>query len=231
MAKSKIIKELANGEINTLTALKRAKVLLSELGNTDISNWVNYEIIGYPDTVELPVYRKTIGTLFGSYFKGSMAMHITYKNVPIPLGNMPKKIQSKLLEVEFVDGVETLKKIYDAGQGKNSHLVKSVPADCYPLLCKFNNDPFMNFTSVYVEFSSEKINNVFSSVENKLLDVLMLLEKEFGILDNLDIDVDNTAPEKVAEIADKIRVIIYNDNSIHIGDNNKIKDSDIAVNT
>lgn len=31
MAKSKIIKDLANGEVDTITALKRAKVLVSDL--------------------------------------------------------------------------------------------------------------------------------------------------------------------------------------------------------
>ena len=33
MAKSKIIRDLANGEVDTITALKRAKVLVSDLNN------------------------------------------------------------------------------------------------------------------------------------------------------------------------------------------------------
>lgn len=48
MAKSKIIKDLANSSVDTMTALKRAKVLLSEIDNEDVNNWVNYEIAGYP---------------------------------------------------------------------------------------------------------------------------------------------------------------------------------------
>lgn len=36
MSKSKIIKELANGSIDTQTALKRTKVLLQELENEGI---------------------------------------------------------------------------------------------------------------------------------------------------------------------------------------------------
>ena len=48
MAKSKVIKELANGTIDTLTALKRAKVLLYDLDNQEISDWINCEITGYP---------------------------------------------------------------------------------------------------------------------------------------------------------------------------------------
>ena len=44
MAKSKIIKDLANGEVDTITALKRAKVLVSDLANDGILRWLDYEI-------------------------------------------------------------------------------------------------------------------------------------------------------------------------------------------
>ena len=41
MAKSKIIKELANGSIDTQTALKRTKVLLQELDN---EKWIGDKV-------------------------------------------------------------------------------------------------------------------------------------------------------------------------------------------
>ena len=41
MAKSKIIKDLANSTVDTMTALKRAKVLLSEIDNQEVNNWIN----------------------------------------------------------------------------------------------------------------------------------------------------------------------------------------------
>ena len=44
MAKSQIIKDLANGKVDTQTALKRTKVLLQDLENDDLLDWVNYEI-------------------------------------------------------------------------------------------------------------------------------------------------------------------------------------------
>ena len=105
MAKSKIIKDLANSNVDTMTALKRAKVLLAEMDNVDLNNWINYEIVGYPKDVELPSYRITKGSLFGSYFKGSIASHMKWKNVSIPLGNMPEEFQESLLRLEFREGV------------------------------------------------------------------------------------------------------------------------------
>ena len=67
MARSNIIKDLANGKVDTMVALKRAKVLLSEFENEAILKWINYELIGYPEDADLPDYRKTRGNLFGSY--------------------------------------------------------------------------------------------------------------------------------------------------------------------
>ena len=93
MAKSQIIKDLANGKVDTQTALKRTKVLLQDLENDDLLDWVNYEIEGYPDDVEIPDYRAIGGQLYGTYFKGSMANHITYNHVPLPLGNLPDEIK------------------------------------------------------------------------------------------------------------------------------------------
>ena len=61
MAKSQIIKDLANGSIDTQTALKRTKVLLQEFDDERLLEGVNYEIEGYPDDVEVPEYRRISG--------------------------------------------------------------------------------------------------------------------------------------------------------------------------
>lgn len=63
MAKSKIIRDLANGEVDTITALKRAKVLASDLNNDKISEWLDYEISGYPTEAIIPSYRRVQGNL------------------------------------------------------------------------------------------------------------------------------------------------------------------------
>lgn len=85
MPKSKIIKDLANGTVDTLTALKRTKVLLAEFENEDLNTWISNEITGYSDKSKIPDYRMVRGNLMGSYFKGSMASHMTWNHVSIPL--------------------------------------------------------------------------------------------------------------------------------------------------
>lgn len=228
MAKSKIIKDLANGSVDTITALKRAKVLLSEFENEEIKNWINYELAGYPDEASIPDYRITRGNIVGSYFKGSMASHMTWTNVSIPLGKMPNDMQEGILNVQFREGVDALKQLFESSKDSNVQLGKVIPADFFPSIANYNDDPYMIITSAKVVIGPQCIRNIFAVIENRLLDILMLLEKEFGNLDELDLDVTSKSQDKLQAITDKIIVIIYNDQSLTIGDGNKFKNSTIA---
>ena len=231
MARSNIIKDLANGKVDTMVALKRAKVLLSDFENEAILNWINNELIGYPADADLPDYRKTRGNLFGSYYKGSMASHITYKNVSLPLGKMPEDFQESLLTIQFRESVDSLSKLLEDSAAKKAQLGKIVPADLFQSLALFNNDPYMIITSARVVFDAQSIKRIFAAIENRLLDILILLEKEFGNLDELDLDCSSKSEDDIKKISDRIAVIIYNDMRVTIGDNNKIKDSKIASST
>ena len=226
MAKSRIIKELANGNIDLATALKRTKVLIADLNCRDIMQWIDNEISGYDEDLKLPSYRITNGNLRGSYFKGSMVSHIKYTNVPLPIGKMPKEYSDAMLSVNISESIGALKELVLSTNSKNKTLVKELPADYFPYIAKCNNDPYMIISSAHVEFSVSFILDIFSKVENKLLDILLLLEKEFGILDELDLDVSTKSPEELSTITDKISVIVF-DNSIKIGNGNVLKNSDI----
>lgn len=228
MAKSKIIQDLANSKVDTMTALKRAKVLLSELGNNELLNWINYEITGYPSEVNLPDYRIERGNLIGSYFKGSMVSHMKWTNVSLPLGKMPDDLKDGMLSVQFREGVDALKQLSENSADGSNQLGKVIPADFFPAIATYNNDPYMMITSARVVIAPQCINNIFSVIENRLLDVLILLEKEFGNLDELDLDVSSKTPKELEDITNKIIVIVYNDRSVNIGDGNKITKSDIA---
>ncbi len=228
MAKSKIIKDLANGEVDTITALKRAKVLVSDLENDGILRWLDYEISGYPEGVAIPSYRKTHGSLMGSYFRGSLANHMTWNHVSIPLGKMPNDKKAILLSVEFREGVEALRKLAQTCQDSRNQLGKTIPADLFSVIATYNDDPYMMITSARVVIGEHIISNIFSVIENKLLDMLMILEKEFGCLDELDIDITTKSKEEIEAINNRILVLVYNDNSVSIGDGNKIKGTTIA---
>lgn len=227
MARSTIIKDLANSAVDTMTALKRAKVLFAELENDYLLKWVSYEITGYPVDANLPDYRKVRGRLVGSYFKGSMASHMKWTNVSLTLGTMPDKIQEALLTVYFREGVGALRQLAESGK-VDGQLGKAIDADFYPVIATYNNDPYMCITSAKVLIGPQLIQDVFSTVESRLLDALIVLEKEFGNLDELDIDISVKTSTELNAIIDKLIVIVYNDNSVSVGDGNRIKNSTIV---
>ena len=230
MAKSQIIKDLANGVVDTQTALKRTKVLLQELKNEELLQWINYEIEGYPDDVDVPNYREINGQLYGSYFKGSMINHMKYTHVPLPLGTMPDDTKNNFLITKVTQGVQALKgMVTESEKSETKGLARNIPADLYSSISYYNNDPYMIITSASVELNMPQILNIFPKVENKLLDILSYLEKQFGNLDELDIDVESKTKEELKNITNHIYVMIYNDKSVTVGDNNRIKDSTIAT--
>lgn len=224
MAKSKIIKDLANNTVDLQTTLKRVKVLLQEFDDEKLLEWVNYEIEGYPDNDRIPEYRKILGQPYCSYFKGSMINLMTWTDVPLSLGNMPEEHQRIFTCMYMKDGIGTIEHYAD----EDKVISRTIPAEYYPYIAKCNNDLGMMITSAEVRFSMPSVLNIFPKVENKLLDILRYLEKKFGILDDLDIDLDNRSQDEIGEITNNIYVMIYNDQSVAVGDKNKIKDSNIA---
>lgn len=228
MARSKIIKDIANSSTDVSTALKRAKVLLSELENRDLLDWVNYELSGYPEGIAVPDYRNLKGNIIGSFFKGSMANHMKWTNVSLPLGKMPDDMRDALLTVSFRESVDALKKLAENADDPSVTLGKVIPADFFPAIANYNNDPYMNITSARVILGSQAIQGIFSTIETRLLDMFILLEKEFGNLDELDIDLSTKTQDQLDEIIRRLVVIVFNDNSVNIGDGNRIKGSNIA---
>ena len=145
---------------------------MSDLANDGILRWLDYEISGYPEGVAIPSYRKTHGILMGSYFRGSMATHMTWNHVSIPLGKMPDDIKELLLSVEFHESVEALRKLAQTSQDSGNQLGKTIPADLFSAIATYNDDPYMIITSARVVVGEHIISNIFSVIENKLLDML-----------------------------------------------------------
>ena len=158
-----------------------------------------------------------------------MANHITYNHVPLPLGNLPDEIKEDILTIKIRQGIEALKGVIaESEKNDNSGLMKPIPAEYYPYIAQANNDLGMMIATASVELNMPKVLNIFPKVESKLLDILSYLEKQFGNLDDLDIDIESKSEKELNNIINHIHVLIYNDKSVTLGDNNKIKNSNIA---
>jgi hypothetical protein len=66
MSRSQLLKDVVNGNVSIETILLRLKVILSDLNNETIENWVNGELKGFNGAKDVPSYRILKGTAFGT---------------------------------------------------------------------------------------------------------------------------------------------------------------------
>lgn len=80
----------------------------------------------------------------------------------------------------------------------------------------------MQSISISMKFPKEMFLGILSAIRTKLLKIFIELDRDFGCLDNLDIDTNS---RKLEEINNKLNVIIYEYNSVTVGDSNKLKNN------
>ena len=221
MAKSSIIKELANSSIDTATALKRLKILLLNLDKPEINEWVNSELNGYKDINKIPSYRRFRGHLNANFVIGNSVRLTKYTNTPLTTANLPDNIRDAIEEVVFCEAIAAIKGM------EGQELGKIIPPEFYVYLTKGTN--ISSITSARVNINNSAPVEVIASVENRVLEILVLLEREFGCLDDLDIDCNSKSEQELQSVCDQIINIIYIDKSVTIGDENKISKTDIST--
>jgi len=221
MAKSKIIRDLANDDSDVVKALKRLKVLMKGLGDTKINSWINNELAGYQDINDLPEYRITQGNLYGTFIVGTRYNGMQYTDCPLPISPENDSIRDIILSARTTDSISSILHII------NSNKIPGVPIppEYYPLLQKGTGITVLISATTRVDITF--FQDIVARVESILIDILCALENEFGVLDSLDIEFPEN-PEEKNTIIQQLTQYIYFDNSITIGDNNKIKDSDIT---
>lgn len=220
MPRSQIIKEIANGNIDVAVSLKRLKVLLSDFPKPEILAWINSELNGYSDEEDIPTYRIECGQVKGVFIIGSLK----YENYPIPLTSLNFEERTLLEQREVRQSVGSI--IAAIQPEKPDNICYPISDSAFPILKQSSN--INSILSAYTAFDKAIFVGILTALDNKILDILLLLEKEFGVLDKLDIEPESKESEAITRIENKIIQIIYTDNSIQIGDKNKIEDTKIG---
>jgi hypothetical protein len=221
MTKSKIIKEYVNGEKDLFTTLRRTKVLLHALkGETKLEEWANQELTGYTSVDKLPAYRKGKAHLEGSFDFGGY----TYKNHVLPLVTLDEKMSKFCTNIDVRDGIRTLLKLEE--EHEDNKIGVHVPVEFFDLILKDTNIEKLH--SARVVPSTMIVHDIIDIVGQKTLDILLLLEDEYGCLDEMDLNIVEDSA-KADGVSKKIYQIIYNDNSISIGDNNLVSKSELKT--
>lgn len=219
MARSKIIKDFINSNISTEIVLRHLRVLLNDIEDKSLIDWVSSELMGYRNNLSsLPDYRKLSGVLKADCIVG----YTKYSDYLLPLSHLDPETKDLLLNVSLGQSISALENIVN----DDNPISKYINSELFPLIQKGCN---AQVVSARVSVDISYIRDVLSTVNNKILEILLLLENEFGNLDNLDIDISIKKSDDLKTIIKNLNMTIY-DNSINIGDNNTIKKSNLISN-
>ena len=217
MAKSKIIKELANNSISLDVALSRLFVIASDIGNDELQQWAECELHGYGKH-KLPEYRYAKNTVFK--YSG---INGNYKvtDAPLPLLEIMKTEDPTTFYLPIPDGISTIEGF------ANNPTHSEVGRDITWAAGMVYEMSGIQCYSIKQLVPLNIFEGVLNTVKMLLMKIFIKLDKTYGCLDNLDIDTDSFPPEEVAATNTTINKYIYVDNSINIGDKNKIDSSEI----
>ncbi|WP_264647976.1 AbiTii domain-containing protein [Bacillus thuringiensis] len=217
MARSELLKDLVTGQKTLENILLRLKVILSDLDNEVIMNWIQGELQGYDATGDIPAYRIVKGEPMGTFI---VNYSTKYTNSQVPLEALiPQEKIDQFITIHVKDGINTLQEVIVKGNDVNYGRV--VPT----AVCHAISTEDLQIGSMSIKCPSNKISKIVANVKTKLVDVILELEKQYDNLDEMDIksQVDEDTSKK-QEVIFNIEQIIF-DESIKMGDKNKVKGS------
>ena len=114
--RSQIIIDLINNKINITQAMDTLKILLNDIDNPEIKNWLLKEIDGYNQDDDIPKYRIVPATITGEYLASYGRIHA--KKHPIPID--PQYI-ADWNSVKIFAGINEIYQFSLAEQKEDSH--------------------------------------------------------------------------------------------------------------
>lgn len=222
-SRSQLLKDFVAPDPDIESILSRLSIILSDLPETDktiqINDWINNELSGYPDIELLPTYRIIKARPMGMYVVNGAYQ---YKNslVPIRLSKMPSDEIDKLEVLKLTNSIKEIQNMIK----KDSAIGIPIPTELLHVYSSYE----LQMLRVTMQLEANQLITIETTVKSKLRKIILELDKEFTNLDELDISEEVSADsQKTKDITQTIFNTIT-DNSINIGDKNKIKDTKLG---
>lgn len=222
-----IIDTLSDDTKSLTTPLLKVKVLATRIGNETLLKWVNNELDGYKTSDELPEYRQAKAIPRGNIRQG----YYQEQNVTLPITIFGEKIAKRLVKFPLDQGVKALESIATGESGDT--MAKQYGAD----FCAFltgaarKNGQSIEITHAWTQIHVSEVVQTLSEIRNKLLDLLLELEKQYP---NLDKDLKENKVDKTQVNQTIVNIMnTFNTsgdgNIVNTGNNNTFK-STITIN-
>lgn len=208
--KSILIQDLLQKNCDLENIMLRLKVILFYLENEDNLKWIDQEINGYSKEEKVPDYRVATLTPYISMVDGINF----YKNILAGYGAVKNSEDlQKIISYEIRDGINSVKEDPNLRFYYND-FIRNIFTDSIEGRRAF-------IVEAYGKIDVGAMDRVRSVVKNKVLSILLVLEKKYGSLDNYD-------PSEISE-EEKKEVSQIIKNYITMGDNNTIDNSSLGI--
>lgn len=203
MPKSQIIKDLVENRVPLSQSLDRLYVLAYDLKNERLAEWALNEAKGYKDDLSTPDYRKTKCV---DFVYSGINGPVQVQNAAFPTGWLPDGILEKISTVCIRDGIETIEKF---SKSENAPYIDY--SDFAGHVANVTDESVF-CTSIHQKLSQPFFASICYEVRSRVLQVLLELEKTYGVLDNLGIDVTSQTQKQLLESNNDLNRMILNFN-------------------
>ena len=111
MATSKVIADLANGDVPINVVLKRIMVLTRGFEDKAIFDWAQYELGGYDNDTDVPQYRCIRGDIRGNYQSMSGGILRSFTKASLPTTRLPEECVDAFKLKVFNQGIVVLREL------------------------------------------------------------------------------------------------------------------------
>ena len=198
-----IVDSLTSESSRVANTLRRAKILAHKIGLPEFRSWIDRELNGYSEGVELPRYRvcKThnLATILDPFGGG-------IKNQVLPIDHLPEDIRSSAESMYFRQGVGELE-----GMANEDGMSEAWPADAVRSIERTLDIAGGRLVDVRRPVPKHAVQGVLDSVKNRLLDFVLELQNEA-----IGTSVDSIDPSKVRNIFQTF--IIGSQNAVNVAE-------------
>lgn len=206
---SEIIDLLSSSERDVATALMKTKVLLFQLGEKELLEWVNNELNGYPDRNNLPSYRLLYLTVVANISNGSYRA----TEQPLPLSHLESKLRDRLEKDYNTQSIAVI----EGYAKKDTGLQVPVPPEFYPSLSKGLANRY-EVERAWALHSVGAMTQIVTEVSSRLLDFVLELSERFPEEMN---PTEMKSRSKEVGVSDLFNSAVFGDNTtIVVGNSN-----------
>lgn len=163
---NEIIEILGSENFDLENALIKAKILAHQLGEKEMLQWINGELVGYPNGVPIPEYRTAVVLLYGNISNG----RFRYTSYRLDPSGIPENIRNKILNQTFNAGI----KVIHGWILKENKLQVPMPPALVPYL-KERLDSSYGIESVWGVVGEGSFTQILSEVRSRLLEFMLEL--------------------------------------------------------